>query len=126
LTTETYILLEGELRVYGLDDELLAVMTKGSHFGLDLSDNFTERTIICSYDEKVRTAFKMDFASDNFDNRPIVHLVADSIVTLGVLKQENRERLYSAFTSFKQRMQFINRVLFQLAKVRLEKLAEKD
>lgn len=44
LVTETYILLEGELRIYGLhNDELLGVMTIGSHFGIDLSQEFGER-----------------------------------------------------------------------------------
>jgi len=44
LTDETLILLEGQLRVYGLsDDELLGVLTQGSHFGLDLSNDFGER-----------------------------------------------------------------------------------
>jgi hypothetical protein len=44
LTDETLILLEGQMRVYGLaDDELLGVLTQGSHFGLDLSNDFSER-----------------------------------------------------------------------------------
>ena len=122
LTDETLILLEGQLRVYGLDDdELLGVLTQGSHFGLDLSIDFGEREKIRQYDERLRTDFKMDYASDNFDSRSIVNLVSSSIVTVGVLKQKDRDLLYQAFPEFKRKMQFMNRVLFQLGKVSLEK-----
>jgi len=97
------------------------VLTQGSHFGLDLSNDFKEREEICAFDERVRTEFKMDFAADNFDNRSIVNLVSSSIVTVGVLKQKDRELLYQAFPEFRRRMQFMNRVLFQMGKVSLEK-----
>ena len=97
------------------------MLTQGSHFGLDLSNDFKEREEIWAFDERVRTEFKMDFAADNFDNRSIVNLVSSSIVTVGVLKQKDRELLYKAFPEFKRRMQFMNRVLFQVGKVSLEK-----
>lgn len=74
----------------------------------------------------MRTEFKMDFASDNFDNRSIVNLVSSSIVTVGVLKQKDRDLLYQAFPEFKKRMQFMNRVLFQLGKVSLEKHTQQN
>jgi hypothetical protein len=91
-------LLEGEVRVYGLlNNELMGVLTKGSHFGLDLSDKFTDREEICQYDPRVKTEFKMDWPSDNFDNRSIVNLVANSIVTVAVIKDEERIVLYDAF-----------------------------
>lgn len=54
----------------------------------------------------------MDYAADNFDNRSIVNIVANSIVTVGVIHEYNLELLYQAFPQFKQRMQFMNRVLF--------------
>jgi hypothetical protein len=97
------------------------VLTRGSNFGLDLSNDFSERDEISEYDERVRTEFKMDSASDNFDNRSIINLVSSSIVTLGVLKKKDRDMLYHAFPEFKRRMQFMNRVLFQLGKTSLEK-----
>jgi hypothetical protein len=73
------------------------VLTRGSHFGLDLSNDFSERDEILKYDERVRTEFKMDFASDNFDNRSIINLVSSSIVTVGLLKRKDRDLLYHAF-----------------------------
>ncbi len=97
------------------------MLTRGSHFGLDLSNDFSEREEILKYDERVRTEFKMDFASDNFDNRSIINLVSSSIVTVGVLKRKERDLLYHAFPEFKRRMQLMNRVLFQLGKTSLEK-----
>lgn len=68
----------------------------------------------------------MDFASDNFDDRSIVSIAANSLVTVGILKPKERERLYSAFPQFKQRMQFMNRILFMMGKVSLERLCEKS
>ena len=121
LTTETYILLEGELRIYGLyNNELLGVMTRGSHFGLDLGNSFEDHDELCKFDERLRTEFKMDFPGDNFENRSIVHVVANSQVLVGVLNQPNREILYQAFPRLKMRMQYMNRTLFQLGKVSLE------
>ena len=39
-TKDTYLLLEGEIKVYGLNKgELLGILSKGCHFGLDLSDS---------------------------------------------------------------------------------------
>ncbi len=86
-----------------------------------MSNDFSERDEILKYDERVRTEFKMDFASDNFDNRSIINLVSSSIVTVGVLKRKERDLLYHAFPEFKRRMQLMNRVLFQLGKTSLEK-----
>ena len=86
-----------------------------------MSNDFSEREEILKYDERVRTEFKMDFASDNFDNRSIINLVSSSIVTVGVLKRKERDLLYHAFPEFKRRMQLMNRVLFQLGKTSLEK-----
>jgi hypothetical protein len=81
--------------VYGLaNNELLGVLTQGSHFGLDLSNDFNECEQMRQYDERLRTDFKMDYASDNFDNRSIVNMVSSSIVTVGVLKQKDRDLLY--------------------------------
>ena len=73
------------------------MLTLGSHFGLDLSNDFSERDEILKYDERVRTEFKMDFASDNFDNRSIINIVSSSIVTVGLLKRKDRDLLYHAF-----------------------------
>ena len=73
------------------------MLTHGSHFGLDLSNDFSERDEILKYDERVRTEFKMDFASDNFDNRSIINIVSSSIVTVGLLKRKDRDLLYHAF-----------------------------
>ncbi len=73
------------------------MLTRGSHFGLDLSNDFSERDEILKYDERVRTEFKMDFASDNFDNRSIINIVSSSIVTVGLLKRKDRDLLYHAF-----------------------------
>jgi hypothetical protein len=80
------------------------VLTLGSHFGLDLSNDFSERDEILKYDERVRTEFKMDFASDNFDNRSIINIVSSSNVTVGVIKRKDRDLLYSAYPEFKRRM----------------------
>ena len=41
-TEETYIVLEGEVNVYGITNDLLGVLTNGSHFGLDLSETELE------------------------------------------------------------------------------------
>ena len=41
-TEDTYIVLEGEVNVYGITNEILGVLTNGSHFGLDLSQIGTE------------------------------------------------------------------------------------
>ena len=50
-TDDTLILLEGQLRVYGLaDNQLIGILTRGSHFGLDLSNDFSERDEISEYD----------------------------------------------------------------------------
>lgn len=54
----------------------------------------------------------MDFPSDNFDSRSIVHVVANSIITVGVISERTRGLLYQAFPGFKRRMQFLNRMLF--------------
>jgi hypothetical protein len=62
-----------------------------------LSNDFSERDEILKYDERVRTEFKMDFASDNFDNRSIINIVSSSIVTVGLLKRKDRDLLYHAF-----------------------------
>jgi hypothetical protein len=125
LSTQTIILLEGNLRIYGLyNNELLGYLTAGSHFGLDLSSDFSERDDICSYDPRVCTGFKMDFASDNFDNRSIVNVVSNSIVTVAVISESQRDQLYKAFPNFKQRMQFMNRAMFQLGKLSLERHTE--
>jgi len=78
LITETYILLEGEVRVYGYNNnELLGVLTKGSHFGLDLSDTFQDRDELIKFDPRLTTGWPMDFPSDNFENRSTVCLVAN-------------------------------------------------
>lgn len=102
------------------------MLTRGSHFGLDLSNDFSERDEISQYDERVCDEFKMDFASDNFDNRSIINLVSSQIVTVGVLKREDRDLLYHAFPGFKRRMQYMNRVLFELGKTSLEKQTKKN
>jgi len=80
------------------------VLTRGSHYGLDLSDDFSERDEILKFDKRVNTEFKMDYASDNFDSRSIINLVSSSIVTLGILKKKDRDILYHAFPEFKRRV----------------------
>ena len=41
-TEDTYIVLEGEVNIYGINNEILGVLTNGSHFGLDLSQIATD------------------------------------------------------------------------------------
>ena len=71
-TENTYIVLEGKVKVYGITNELLGVLTNGSHFGLDLSNSDTELSDI---PEQFQSALKMDSPQDNFRRKSTVHLV---------------------------------------------------
>lgn len=46
----------------------------------------------------------MDFGSDNFDNKYIANIVANSYVTVGVLTAKQRAKLQKSFPLFKSRM----------------------
>jgi hypothetical protein len=124
-STDTYFLLEGELQVYGIfDNELLGYLTTGGHLGLNLSDDFADREELCKFDERINTKFKMDFASDNFENKYLVNVVANSYVTVGVMTAKQRAKLEKSFPLFKSRLHFINRAMFQLYKVSLERYTD--
>ena len=73
-TEHTYMLIEGELRVYGIcGNELLGILTQGTHFGLDLSDDAEEVKQISKYDRRLKGNFQMD-PTDNLNNRSLVNI----------------------------------------------------
>ena len=60
---------------------------------MDLSDDLAEREALSKFSEHIRTKFRMEWGSDNFENRSIANIVANSYVTVGVLTAKNRSMI---------------------------------
>lgn len=60
-------------------------------------------------------------SEDNFDNRSLLHLVANSFVMVGYISEQDRLQLYHAYPEWKKMIQTLNRLLFETAKVSLQK-----
>ena len=121
-TEDTFIILEGKVKVYGITNELLGILTNGSHFGLDLSKMATELEF-SDIPEQFQSILQMDSPKDNFKNKSTVHLVTKSYVTIGVISKSDRKVLYKAYPFLKYKMQMVNRLMFQLGKRNLEQYA---
>jgi len=59
--TNSYIILDGEAAVFGINNELLGIMKSGCHFSNTIS------------------------AEQNYGNKRIVHIVARTLTIVGVL-----------------------------------------
>ena len=119
--TDTLLILDGTVQVYGLyNNEMIGVMSAGSHFGNDLSDIKTIHDQAKQFSNQ-RSDLKMNSHQDNFDNKSLVHLVAFSFAVVGYLSQEDTKLLYLAYPEWKKMMQTLNGFLFEMAKISLGK-----
>ena len=119
-TTDTFIFLDGHVQVYGMfGNESLGILSTGSHFGNDLAGDNTQISLMKIVSNE-SSKIKMDSINDNFKDKSLVHLVANSFVVVGCLSKSDREILYQAYPKWKSMMQTINRFLFELAKRSLE------
>ena len=62
----------------------------------------------------------MNSIDDNFENKSLLHLVANSFVVVGRITKSDREILYQAYPNWKKMIQTLNRFMFELAKRSLE------
>ena len=83
----TYIILEGEAVVFGLNEEFIAFIKSGGHYSNDLEDG-DEYT----YNHK----------------RPL-HIVSKGISIVGVLNVDKLKELYIAYPEFKDKMRTLNK-----------------
>lgn len=58
--------------------------------------------------------------TDNFDSRSIVHLIANKLVTVGVLQREKLDALFKKHPNFKKIMKKSNRYVFDIGRKSLE------
>ena len=63
----------------------------------------------------------MSSPDDNFNSKSLVHLVAKSFVVVGVLSRADLDQLYLAYPNWKNMMQTLNRLFFELCKLSVEK-----
>ena len=79
--SNTYIIMDGEAAMYGINNELLGIMKSGSHFSNDLPSKM-----------------------NNFEKKRLVHIMARTLTIVGVLKRSDILFLYEAFPEFKEKM----------------------
>jgi len=94
--TNLYIMLDGEAAAFGINNELLGFMKSGSHFSNDIG-------------------------GPNFQNKRIVHLIARSLIIVGVLRHEDLETLYEAYPDWKEKVQTLNGIIHKVAAKNLTK-----
>lgn len=96
--SSTIIVLEGKAGVFGINGRLIGYLHPGCHFNTDCAEN----------------PFK----------RRLVHIVACSMVTLGVLAKADRQELLKVYGFWKPRIELIESMLYLKAKSVIEKVAE--
>ena len=85
-STNTYVILDGEACVFGLNNEMIGIMRNGCHFSND--------------------------TKHVFENKRLCHIVAKQITTVGIIERENLELLYEAYPEWKIKLTRLNE-LFQ-------------
>lgn len=74
-----YIIMDGEALMLGLNNEIMGIMRSGTHFNNILGDRGLE----------------------DFGGKRIVHIVAKTMLVVGVMRKENMERLFEAYPYWK-------------------------
>ena len=70
-----YLFLDGEALVFGINNELLCILTSGTHFNNHMGD-------IPEYD---------------FEGKRLLHLIAKSITIVGVIEEDSVKELFEAY-----------------------------
>lgn len=83
----TYILMEGEAVIMGLNEEFIAYIKSGGHYSNDLDPD----------DE------------DTFEYKRPLHMVSKGISIVGVLNVEKLNSLFTAYPNFKARLRDLNK-----------------
>jgi hypothetical protein len=83
----TYIILEGEAIVFGLNEEFIAYIRSGGHYSNDLEDD----------DEEV------------FEYKRPLHIVSKGISIVGILSINKLTKLYMAYPDFKKTLRALNK-----------------
>ena len=118
--TDTLIFLDGHVQAYGLfGNESLGIISAGSHFGNDLSSDANQLNLAKIVNNQ-KSKIVMNSIDDNFENKSLLHLVANSFVVVGRITKSDREILYQAYPNWKKMIQTLNRFMFELAKRSLE------
>lgn len=64
--TNTYLLLDGEAAMFGINNELMGILKSGCHYSSDVPKNF-----------------------NNFGKKRIIHLIARTLTIVGVFKKND-------------------------------------
>ena len=83
----TYIILEGEAIVFGLNEEFIAYIKSGGHYSNDLEDDDEE----------------------TFEYKRPLHIVSKGISIVGILSIEKLKELYMAYPDFKTTLRVLNK-----------------
>ena len=100
-------------------NESLGILSSGSHFGNDLSSDNNQSNLMKIVNNE-RSKITMNSVDDNFKDKSLVHLVANSFVVVGCITKSDREILYTAYPKWQAMMQSINRFVFEYARRSLE------
>ena len=119
--SDTLVILDGQVSVLGLNDrETIGVLTSGSHYSNSLACDKAQLSPT-KLIGKQRSIVTMNHLDDNFESKSLVHLVAQSFVVVGVIKQADLEHLYHAYPQWQTMMQTLNRFFFEICKISAEK-----
>jgi len=89
--SDTFIILDGEVTMYGIDNECLGVLKSGSHISNILRDNM--HPSLCK--------------------KRVAHLVVKQFAVVGVLAAEDAKTLGMAYPSWHQKFILTNEFLFK-------------
>ena len=92
-----YLFLDGESLMYGIDNELIHIMTSGTHFNNEIDD------------------------LEDFSGKRICNVIAKTITTVGVIEREQLRTLFEAFPYWKKIIYRLNRKLYNRCKIHLKK-----
>jgi len=95
-----YLFLDGEALMYGIDNELIHIMTSGTHFNNEIDD------------------------LEDFSGKRICNVIAKTITTVGVIEREQLRTLFEAFPYWKKIIHRLNRKLYNRCKIHLKKYLE--
>ena len=90
----TYIFVEGEAIVLGLNEEFMAIIRSGGHYSNDLEPG----------DEEI------------FDYKRPLHIVSAGISIVGILNQNQLYKLYIAYPEFQEKLRILNKQFVSYSK----------
>lgn len=90
--SNTYLILDGEAAIFGINNELMGILKSGCHYSSDVPKQL-----------------------NNFGKKRIVHVIARTLTIVGVFKKQDIEYLYRCYPEWETKMKLLNCIIRQAA-----------